>query len=143
MPYYSTILHGIDYASPSHGLLLLHANNAITFDLEAIRRANPGDKLLRFRAVTASLSPSEDGNGSFGDGGDTWILVDGQERYKRRQFTARNGALPVVIPISPQNRFLTLATTDGGNGTHLDWIFYGDPVLEFLTLETKGLKSGK
>ena len=30
------------------------SNNAITFDLEAIRRANRGFKLLRFRAVAAN-----------------------------------------------------------------------------------------
>ena len=37
-----TKLGGIDYAAPGRGLIFLHANNGITFDLEAIRRANPG-----------------------------------------------------------------------------------------------------
>ena len=36
---YPTKLWGVEYNSPGHGLIFLHASNAITFDLEAIRRA--------------------------------------------------------------------------------------------------------
>ena len=43
-------LEGIDYFSPGHGALLMHANKGLTFDLDAIRRGNPNHKVLRFRA---------------------------------------------------------------------------------------------
>jgi hypothetical protein len=46
-----TILGGIDYASTGHSLLHMHANQGITFDLNAMRRANPGHRLTRFRTV--------------------------------------------------------------------------------------------
>ena len=36
-----TQLGGIDYAAPGRGLIFLHANSGITFDLKAIRLANP------------------------------------------------------------------------------------------------------
>ena len=49
-----TELAGIEFASAGHGLLAMHANKGITFDLEAIRRANPGWKLLRFCAVAGN-----------------------------------------------------------------------------------------
>ena len=44
--YIPAVLGGVDYSLPPHGLLFMHANKGITFDLEAIRRANPGCKLL-------------------------------------------------------------------------------------------------
>ena len=47
-------LGGIDYSSPGHGVLFMHANKGITFDLGAIRRANPGCKLVRFHAAVGN-----------------------------------------------------------------------------------------
>jgi len=45
-----------EYNSTGHGMIAMHANQGITFDLDAIRRANPGWKLLRFRGM-AGLRP--------------------------------------------------------------------------------------
>ena len=42
MPLSTAELSGTDYDSPGHAMIELHANKGITFDLEAIRRANPG-----------------------------------------------------------------------------------------------------
>jgi hypothetical protein len=44
-------LEGVDYSGPDHSVLAMHANKAITFDLGAIRRANRGCTVLRFRAM--------------------------------------------------------------------------------------------
>ena len=49
-----TTFGGVDYASPGHGLLFLHANNGITFDLDAIRCSAKG-RLLNFCATTANV----------------------------------------------------------------------------------------
>jgi hypothetical protein len=46
-----TVLGGVNYAVPGHSVLHMHANQGITFDLNAMRRANPGHKLTRFRTV--------------------------------------------------------------------------------------------
>ena len=77
----STTLGAIDYASPDHGLLYFNGNAAITFDLDAIRRANAGCKLLRFRAMAAN--PGDDVNFY----ADIWVLVDGEKRFQRRRST--------------------------------------------------------
>jgi hypothetical protein len=123
-----TELGGIDYASAGHGLLFMEANKGITFDLAAIRRANPGWRLLRFRATAGNTETGyeEGGPGS----ADLWVLVDGQVRLKRREINSFSGIVPVVIPLDDHDRFLTLATTDGGNGITWDWIVYGDPRIE-------------
>ena len=51
----SGIMGGVDYASSGHGLIFLHANSVITFDLQAVRRANPGYRPLRFRAAAGNV----------------------------------------------------------------------------------------
>ncbi len=132
----TAVLGGIDYASPPHCLLFMHANNGITFDLEAIRRANPSCKLLRFRAVAGSSGgamQSPDGARVIAD---LWVLVDGQVRFERRDIDGYSGAFLVLISIGDDDRFLTLATTDGGNDDiHGDWTMFGDPRLDLMQVE--------
>ena len=43
-----------------------------------------------------------------------------------------SGAFPVVIPLSENDRFLTLAATDGENNINLDCIVFGDPRLDLV-----------
>ncbi len=129
-------LGGIDYAATPHCLLFMHANNGITFDLEAIRRANPGCKLLRFRAVAGNSSEvMYDPNGTRVIA-DLWVLVDGQVRFERREINGYSGAFSVSISIGDNDRFLTLATTDGGNqGMYGDWTMFGDPRLDLMQVD--------
>ncbi len=132
---------GIDYAAPPHCLLFLHANNGITFDLEAIRRANPGCKLLRFRAAAGSSNEAIYSPNGMKVSADLWVLVDGQVRFERREIDGYSGAFPVLIAIGDDNRFLTLATTDGGitdcgvNECYGDWTMFGDPRLDMMLVE--------
>jgi hypothetical protein len=118
---------GVDYASAGHGLVFLHANNAVTFDLGAIRQANPSSKLLRFRATAANTEPSHIEHIA-----DLWVLVDGQSRFQRREINGLSGAFSVRVPINDGDRFLTLAATDGSDGVSHDWIIFGDPRLELV-----------
>ena len=55
-----TELGGVEYGSPGHALLYLPSNNGVTFDLAAIRRANPGCKLLRFRAMAGNTETASE-----------------------------------------------------------------------------------
>jgi hypothetical protein len=115
--------------------VLLHASNAITFDLEAIRRANRGFGLRRFCAVAANAEAGAPE--ATEPSADLWVLVDGQMRFGRRQLTSSKGLFPVVVPLDRKDRFLTLAATDGGNTIHLDWIIFGDPRLELSPVESQ------
>ncbi len=114
------ILDGVDYSAPEHGFLFMHANKGITFDLGAIRKANPGQRVLRFRSVVGTV-----------DGlADVRVFIDGQPRFQRRQINSTHGAMSIDVKIAEQDRFLTLASTDGGDGIKGDWIIFGDPRLE-------------
>jgi hypothetical protein len=124
----SAKLAEVDYSSAGHGVLWLHATRGITFDLEAIRRANPGCKLLRFRAVAGVIenSPTADNLA------DVWVFVNDRVGFRRREVNRYSGAMPVVVPIGENDRFLTLAAVGEGDGPDWDWIIFGDPRLELL-----------
>jgi hypothetical protein len=125
-----TDMGGVDYASAGHGLLFMHANKGITFDLEVIRRTSPGSKLVRFRAMAGNQEdPSLHGEYVRAD---IWVLVDGRVRFQRREINSTQGVFQIAIPIGEHDRFLTLAATDGGNSTRADWIMFGDPRLELM-----------
>jgi len=130
----STILGGIDYAAKGRGLLFLHPNKGITFDLEAIRKANSGYVIQRFRGV-AGISEQADGT-SLGFA-DIWVLIDGQLRFRRWQINAASGAFTLDIPIKRNERFLTLISTDAGNGIASDWVVFGDPRLEMIVIDNE------
>jgi ferric-dicitrate binding protein FerR (iron transport regulator) len=121
-----TKLGNVDYAGDDHRVLELHASNGLTLDLDQIRRLHPARKLTGFRAVfgNTAVRPNADG---LMPRADAFVLVDGQSRFERRGFTNRDGAIAVDIPIADTDRFLTLATTDGGDGDNNDWVIFGDP----------------
>jgi hypothetical protein len=125
-----TELGGVDYASPGHGGLFLHASKAIAFDLQAIRQANDNCRQMRFRSIvgnTETMSARGEAVSA-----DIWVLVDGRPRFRRREINGFSGAMPINIPLGENDRFLTLAATDGGNGIHGDWIMFGDPRIELI-----------
>ena len=49
-------------------------------------------------------------------------------RFRRREINGCSGAFPIVFPVAENDRFLTLAASDSGNGRGGDWILFGDPV---------------
>ena len=55
-----TTLGGVDYATGKHGFLFMHANKGITFDLDAVRQANPGYRVTRFRSVAGNVEPGSE-----------------------------------------------------------------------------------
>ena len=123
-----TKIGGIDYGTPDHGFLYLHANKGITFSLDAIRRANPGWKIARFYAVAGNAeNVSATGQPVHAE---FWVFVDGQLQFRRRDVSSFSGAMPINIPIADKQAFLTLVATDGGHPIGYNWILFGDPRLE-------------
>ena len=125
----SAKLAGLDYSSAGHGVLWLHGNKGITFDLEAIRRVNPGCRLMRFHAV-AGVTENDPTADHLAD---VWVFVDGRVGFRRREINRYSGAMPVVVPIGESDRFLTLAATGGGDNRQWDWIVFGDPRIELFS----------
>lgn len=137
---FSTKLGETDFNTDGHSLLGLHANAGITFDVGAIREAlRPADAVsgqpvqLRFSAVAGYGGRTVEPSAEF------WVLVDG--RLLAHQRIGRDDAVPIEFDIPPAARFLTLISTDGGNGYGHDQISFGDPRLRMI--EPSGLTDAK
>ena len=135
-----SVLDGVDYASPGRGALFLHANKGITFDLEAIRRANTGWRALRFLA-TAGNTETASREGRDGLNADFAVIVDGQARFVRRQINGISRAFKVAVAIREKDRFLTLAATDCDGVLNCDHILFGDPRIELIEMVSRDAES--
>ena len=120
---HSTELGGIDFSKAGHTLLGLHANAGITFDLDAIRIASGHDQ-LRFETKLGYFGADD------GSHADAWIFLDGKQTSEFKKLKRSDGLQPVEIEIPAQTRFLTLVSTDGGNGFGMDQIGFGDAHLK-------------
>jgi hypothetical protein len=126
---------GGEYMPERRGLLALAPNAGLTFDLGAIRKAHPEFAgPLRFRASAGLANP---------EGlADIWVFVDGQLKLQRMGLRQKDGVTRVDLRLGPDDRFLTLASTDGGNGVQNDWIVFGDPILS-LASNLEGREQGE
>ncbi len=109
-----------------HRQLLLHANVGITFNLTAINSTAPGQRTVRFQS-TATYQPPAWFDPKLT--ADVWIIVDGQLRFNRLKLRNQDGPLDVDVPLKASDHFLTLITTDGGDGGYFDHIQHHDPRL--------------
>ena len=117
---FSTKWGGVDYNKPGRSMIGLHANAGITFDLSAIREAT-GIKELRFNSVAGYGGRTTTPSAEFR------VLLDSKLMAHKR--LGRKDAAPIDFEIPQDARFLTLISTDGGNGYSHDQISFGDPRL--------------
>ena len=121
------------------GLLSMHCNMGITFNLEAVRRAYPSVRPGRFRAV-AGIGDGKPWHPAEDRVADLWVFVDGRLKLRRVHFSPQQGAVNVDVALGADDRFLTLASTDdgmrnpGGWATiRFGWVVFGDPILEMVS----------
>ena len=117
---FSTSWGGVDYNKPGRSMIGLHANAGITFDLGAIREAT-GIEEMRFNSVAGYGGRTTTPSAEFR------VLLDGTLMAHKR--LGRKDAAPIDFEIPKDIRFLTLISTDGGNGYSHDQISFGDPRL--------------
>ncbi len=113
-----TVLNLVDYQSPGHSVLDLHANLGVTFDLSAIRKLLPERELATF---TAWLGNSSIGSAEFR------VYLDGKCLPSYPEITNDRGGTRVQVPLG-NARFLSLISLDSGTFGQ-DATFLGDPRL--------------
>lgn len=128
---FSTVLGDVDFAVEPHSLLSIHANAAVTFDLQEIREnAASLSGALQFRSSA----------GYFGQtarrGASLHVLLDGKAVFERSNIGRDDGLLEILVLIPETARFLTLMATDAGNGIGHDQIGFGDATLEFVSAKS-------
>jgi hypothetical protein len=131
-------LAGRTYDTKAHPSIGMHPNAGITFDLDAIRNAMPETQIERFTArcgVSENVVPfaqrDADPNAievTF------WVLVDGRPRFSRTLKVVPAQSERIDVPIGPQERFLTLATTNPGEYRYC-WAMFAEPALELARQE--------
>lgn len=115
---HSTALDGIDYATGDHTILAVHANAGITFDLaELLRNTSLASPVFRSVVGYGGQTPT--------DGADYTVAVDG-EVVAHGRLGREDGGTSVEVPLPPGSRFLTLISSDAGNGISHDQIFFAD-----------------
>lgn len=119
----STTIGKTDYASEDHSILGLHANTAITFDLQNIR-TELGEKQLAFETEIGYGGRPENNETVRAD---IRILVDGKTHLLHEGLNPSSGRIFASIVLESNVRFLTLMATDGGDGIGHDQVFFGDP----------------
>ena len=118
----STVLNGTDFNTEGHSLLGLHANAAITFDLLPVHAAL-GMADLRFTSTVGY------GGAQANARADVHVYVDGRLVARHMKIGRADGGISLNITLPGSARFLTLMSTDGGDGIGHDQIFFGDPLL--------------
>ncbi len=114
------------YDTVAHPHIYMQANVGITFDLDAMRGRLTAGSMQRFTArcgVCAEI-PEEDEQVDF------WVLIDGQTRFVRQDATKAQGAMQIDVPLYEQDRFLTLAVTQGADGSMWDLGLFAEPAIE-------------
>lgn len=117
--FFSTKLDGVEYASGDHTLLSLHANAAITFDLAALREAG-SPSTMKFTATAGYFGQTPRSGASF------HVYVDGDLKVDRLNIGRDDGSSAIEVMLPENARFLTLMSTDGGNGIGHDQICFAD-----------------
>lgn len=105
-------------------LLFIHTNAGITFNLEKIRQSLPHLEIDRFKS---SCGISQGGNEI--NRSEFWVLIDGRCVFHHQYDRANSGVMEIDIPIAPEQKFLTLATTDGDDKIVFDWCVFDSPQL--------------
>ena len=118
----TTTIDGIDYAKGDHTLLGLHANKAITFDLDAIRNKHKMTS-TRFRTVAGY-------GGKGGDGATFGIYLDGKPAHPLTNIDNQSRGVVIDFEVAPTQRFLTLIALDRTGDISHDQVFFGDPRLQ-------------
>lgn len=117
-------------------MLLLHANAGVTFDLSAIRTSADGRNATRFQSMVRNCNWDP---GSSDCVADVWVFIDGQLRFNRMKLYKKDGPQEIDIPLKPNDRFLTLVSTDGGDRIWCDEICFLKPR---VLLETDSQEGG-
>jgi hypothetical protein len=124
-----TTIGNLNYNTPGHGVLLMHANKGVTFDLDAMRTLHPRAHFGRFRAICVNVG-GQSINPLASALADLWVLVDGKLKFSRSPLLRSAPPFTIDVPVEASAHYLTLAVTDGGDGYKWDWVVLADPRLE-------------
>lgn len=137
-----TKLPGYNFAGAGQQSMVMHTNAGLMIDLDAIRSANPGFEIVAIKAVVGNASqhkPAEKlGNKNATMRSDFLAYLDSDlAMSKAFDLSADEQERVALLELSIQatHRYLTLVSSDGGDGNHQDWIVLGNPIVVLRPIE--------
>jgi len=124
-----TVLNGIDYSTPDHSIICIHPNNALTVDLNSVRRIYPDRTLKNFRCRVGISGTAKPKGPKIPDAA-VVVLVDGSLRFQNPHFTIFDGSFEINVPLRQTDRFMTLVSTYAGPGNYRNWVLWVDTKLD-------------
>lgn len=126
VPKHDLKLNGMVFGRPETPAITIHSNQGITFDLSEIRREIPEGKMSQFRSLIGiSETVQAQAHASTAV---FWVFLDGRKVCEQKM-TSSDKAMPLEVPITAADRFLTLAVTESDDGWGYDWTLFGRPEL--------------
>lgn len=110
-------------------ILAMHSNNGFTLNLDAIRALHPSATLTAFHARAGNSYRAAPGASPANPLASVHVIVDGAARFEKLGFANVDPVIDINCPLSDNDHFLTLATTDGGDGNACDWVLWTHPEL--------------
>lgn len=130
---FAALLQRLDLAKA--GIIGVHSNVGVTFDLQAIRRQS-GIDFGRFRAAVSNLTIATERVAALGGtalaprySADFRVYVDGSLRHERLDFSGEDGEQSINVELTPSDRYLTMVTTDSNGDNAFDHVVLVDPEL--------------
>lgn len=107
------------FGNPDSPVVLMHSNVLVTLDLRKIQGILPEQTIRSFTSrvgITETVKGRSDaGKVNF------YVLIDGQVRSEKANLTVEDGLPEIEVEIQPQDRFLTLAVTEAGEQSKLNF----------------------
>jgi ferric-dicitrate binding protein FerR (iron transport regulator) len=118
-----------DAATPTSRVLAMHSNNGVTVNLDSVRALHQHVKITGFRARVGNSYRAGANSGPTMPLASIHAVVDGAARFEKQAFANTDSPMDIFFALSEDDHFLTLATTDGGDGNACDWILWTHPQL--------------
>ncbi len=119
-----------DFGEFGHTALGMHANAGFTVDLAALSRFHHGLKATRLTGMVANIGRKKSNTGD----ADFWVILDGRILLHQDHMYPSDRPLNLDLWIPDDSRFLTLVSTDAGDGVTLDWLSLGDARLRMAAV---------
>ena len=124
----NAVVDGVDYSAPGRGVVRMHANSGICFDLQAIREQNKGFLPTRFYTGLANREAKLEKDGQTGETYvDAWVFVDGRLVSSKKNIATRDGMVDLGAPLTERDRYLTIVVTEGPDKERYDWVLLCEP----------------
>lgn len=126
--------NGTLYGTAERPALFLHSNLGVTFDLDKIRKTLPSGSRIKNFSAKCVIGEGPEGSKRENDYSDFFVLVDGVERFSAVDMNYMSEIKSVELELTDSDRFLTLMTTEGKDGSlHLGWSFFAEPRLYLVS----------